>query len=232
MEPALGVALWWLLFGGLHIGLTTRSIRTWLVARLGEGGFFSLFPLVAVASFTGLVRYYALHRFEGASGLALGAEPALRWPLMGIVVLGVVLINGALAAYPRSAMALFRRTVPEPYGLDRVSRHPFFVGVGLLAVAHVLLATRLTGTVFAAGLALVAFVGAWHQDRKLHGLRGAAYGRYLATTSTLPFAAIAMGHQHLVWSELPWTSLFSGLVLAAVLPTFHPPLSAPDGSAP
>src|SRR5262249_6564096 len=169
-------------------------------------------------------------RFEGAWGLALGADPVLRWPLMGIVVLGVVLINGSLAAYPRSAMALFRRTVPEPYGLDRVSRHPFFVGVALLAVAHVLLATRLAGTVFAAGLALVAFVGAWHQDRKLHALRGAPYGRYLATTSTLPFAAIVAGRQRLVASELPWASLLVGLALAAVLRTFHPVLFAHDGA--
>src|SRR5262249_54119579 len=189
-------------------GLATRSIRGWLVARLGEGGFFFLFTLAAVGSFAGLVRYYAVHQFEGASGFALGADPVLRWPLMGLVVLGVVLINGSLAAYPHSAMALFRRTVPDPRGLERVSRHPFFVGVGLLAAAHVLLATRLTGTVFAAGLALVAFVGAWHQDRKLHALRGAAYGRYLATTSTLPFAAIVAGRQRLVWNELPWPSLF------------------------
>src|SRR5262249_49402117 len=122
------------------------------------------------------------------------------------------------------------RTVPEPYGLERVSRHPFFVGVGLLAVAHVLLATRFAGTVFTAGLALVAFVGAWHQDRKLHALRGAAYGRYLATTSTLPFAAIVAGRQRLVWNELPWPSLFAGLVLAAVLRTFHASLFGYDGT--
>ena len=54
-----------------------------------------------------------------------------------------------------------------------MTRHPFFVGVALLASAHVLLATRLVGAVFFAGLAALAILGARHQDRKILARRGA-----------------------------------------------------------
>ena len=47
MEPALVVAVLWMLFGGTHIGLATRRVRAALVARLGEGGFTALFSAVA-----------------------------------------------------------------------------------------------------------------------------------------------------------------------------------------
>ena len=47
MEPALGVALLWAVFGGTHIGLATMPLRGRLVARLGEIGFTALFFLEA-----------------------------------------------------------------------------------------------------------------------------------------------------------------------------------------
>ena len=39
MGPATTVGLAWLLFGGTHVGLSTRAVRARLVARLGEAGF-------------------------------------------------------------------------------------------------------------------------------------------------------------------------------------------------
>ena len=65
----------------------------------------------------------------------------------------------------------------EPRGLERVTRHPFFVGVALLGAAHALLAPRLVGAVAMGSLALLAGVGAWFQDRKLLALRGERYAR-------------------------------------------------------
>src|SRR5713101_5034135 len=114
MEPALGVALFWLLFGGTHIGLAAGRIRGPLVARLGEGGFKALFSVVAAASFVVLVRYYAAHRTAGIAGLALGHVAVLRWVLMGVVVTGVALLTTGLAVYPRLPMALFGPSIRGP----------------------------------------------------------------------------------------------------------------------
>src|SRR2546425_6486002 len=139
MEPALTVTLLWLLFGGTHIGVATGPVRAALVERLDERGFTALFSAVAAASFTLLVAYYAGHRFAGAPGLALGTVPALRWMLMAVVVIGVALMAPALVMYPRTPMALFSQTVQPPRGIERVTRHPFFVGLGLMALAHALL---------------------------------------------------------------------------------------------
>jgi uncharacterized membrane protein len=231
MESVLTVAALWLLFAATHIGLATRRIRAVLVARLGERGFMGLFSLVAAAAFTLVVAYYAAHRFDGPPGLAFGAgAPVLRWALMGTVVAGIVLMAGSLTVYPRSPMALFNETVRTPYGLERITRHGFFVGVALLAGAHVLLAPRLVGAVFAGGLLLVAVVGAWHQDRKLLRLRGEPYAAYLAATSAVPFAAILGGRQRLVPGELAWGPLVGGLVVAALLRWVHDSLFTGGGA--
>ena len=71
MEPAIVVALLWVLSGGTHVGLASRRVREPLVAALGELGFFGLFSLVATLTFWALIAYYAGHRFDG---VAKGAD--------------------------------------------------------------------------------------------------------------------------------------------------------------
>lgn len=221
MEPVLGIALCWALFGGSHIGLGHPRIRRVLVHRLGEWGFILTFSGVAAVSFSLLVHTYAVSASEGAAGLALAGVPVVRWACIGAISLGFALIAGSLAVYPRSPMALVSRGNFSPRGLERVTRHPFFVGVALLGLAHALMATQLVGTVFFGVLGAFAWLGAWQQDRKLLALRGRSYADYLAVTSGLPFAAILSGRQSLTWRELPWLALGLGLVLAYGLRSVH-----------
>lgn len=228
MTPATVVGLLWLGFGGTHVLLGGARVRAALVARLGESGFLALFSAVAAVTFGALVTYYAGHRFEGAPGLALGGSPAARGLLMAVVVAGVTL--AFLMDYAKSPTALFNPPIRAPRGIERITRHPFFAGVALLALAHVLLATRLVGAVFFAGLATLAIVGAWHQDRKLLARRGEAYAGYLAATSAVPFAAIVAGRQRFVGREISLRGLVLGLAIAAALRAVHASIFAHGGA--
>jgi uncharacterized membrane protein len=229
VNPILGTAALWLAMLGTHIGLASRHPRTALVARLGEQGYLFFFSIVAGVCFTALVGFYAAHRFEGPPGLALGSNPLLRVTLISVVVLGVVLAAASLVDYPRSPMAIFGRPRVEPYGIARITRHSFFVGLALIGGGHVLLAPHLVGAVFAGGFAVLGLVGSWHQDRKLLRLRGEPYAAYVAATSTIPFKAIMAGRQRLVLRELPFRALALGVVVAALLRAGHGSLFANGG---
>lgn len=230
MEPTLGISLLWVVFGGTHIGLAAGPIRGRLVARLGEVGFIALFYLVAAASFGLLVAYYAAHRFEGTAGLALASIPVLRATLMVVAIAGLALTAPALVAYPSLPTALFGQPIRAPRGVERITRHPFFAGLALFALAHALLATHLVGTVFFAGFALLSTLGARHQDRKQLARRGTPYADYLAATSTVPFAAIVSGRQRLVWRELPVAALAVGFGIALALRARHDAIFAHGGA--
>ena len=221
MDPVLRVAFAVALFAISHIGLGWPPVRQFLVARLGRWGFTLLFTLVAWITFGSAVATYAAHAGEGPAGLALGASAAARFTLVAAIVLGLMLMTGAFAGYVGSPYSFGGEQVREPRGLERVTRHPFFVGTALLGGAHALLATRLVGALLMGSLALFALLGAWFQDRKLLALRGEPYAAYLAATSTVPFAAIAAGRQRLVASELPYGTLLLGLALAWLLRSLH-----------
>lgn len=221
MDPVLRVALAFALFALTHLGLAWPPLRQPLVARLGRWGFTLLFSVVAWLTFGSAISGYAAHAGEGPAGLALGAQPAARFLLIAAIVAGTMLMAGAFAGYDDSPYAFAGEPRREPRGLERVTRHPFFVGTALLGAAHALLATRLVGTVLMGSLATFALLGAWFQDRKLLALRGAPYATYLAASSTVPFAAIAAGRQRLVASELPYGMLALGFAFAWLLRSLH-----------
>jgi uncharacterized membrane protein len=167
MTPALTVAIVWTVFAGTHFGLSSERVRTSLAEHLDEIGFLILFYAVASACLTALVTVYAAQRFAGAPGLALADISALRWVLATVSGVGFTLAGPTLLVYPRLPTALFAHPSWSPRGIERITRHPFFVGFALFAVAHALLATRLVGTVFFGGFAFLSIVGACHQDRRL-----------------------------------------------------------------
>jgi uncharacterized membrane protein len=231
MNPSLGVVLLALAFVGSHLGLATHPIRSRLVAWFGEWGFRWFFFFVAATSFALLTVYYADHRADGPLGLALGENPVLRWPLVSIVVVGVVMMAGAFARYSGGPYDLIDAgTTRPPRGLERVTRHPFLTGIALFAGAHALLATHLVSTLAMLALATLAVVGAYHQDAKLRRSRGAPFAAYVASTSAVPFAAILAGRQRLVWRELPWGAFLAGVAVAAGLRSVHADILAHRGA--
>jgi uncharacterized membrane protein len=222
MEPLYAAALIALLFVGSHVGLATGPIRSRLVAHLGEWGFRMIFFAVAATSFAVLIVYYADHRTEGGAGPGLALPPTARGLLVGAVVVGVTLMIASFATYAGSPYDVDRPNAARPpRGLERVTRHPFLAGMALFASAHALLATHLIASVLMAALAVLAVVGAAHQDAKLRRLRGPAFGEYLASTSAVPFAAILSGRQPLAWRELPVVVIGLGLGIAAWLRYAH-----------
>jgi uncharacterized membrane protein len=224
------MAMLWVLFAGTHIGLAAAPIRGALARRLGELGFSVAFSAVAALSFTALVTFYAAHRFEGMAGLAAGAIAPARWGLIATLVAAFALMVASLVSYPRSPYALFATpAIREPRGVERITRHGFFAGAAVFAVAHALLATRLVGTVFAAGFAILSLAGAWHQDRKFLARHGADYAAYMAATSTVPFAAIIARRQRMVAGELPLGALGAGAGIGVALRLAHDHLFAWGG---
>jgi uncharacterized membrane protein len=229
MEPAYIAMLLAVVFAGTHVGLATLPVRTRIVAQLGEQSFRWLFFGVAALSFTLLIVYYAEHRTAGAPGPALGTFPALRAALMSVAVIGVTLMAASFAAYPGGPYE-HAGTARPARGLERVTRHPFFVGMILFAGAHSLLATRLIGSVLMLALGSLALVGSRHQDAKLARLRDRSFADYLASTSVAPFAAILRGRQQLVWREIPWGAVVAGLAIAAGLRQAHEDIFAHHGA--
>ena len=232
MTSVAAVALAWAIFAGSHVGLATGPVRARMVARLGDRGFVFVYTAIASILFAALVATYAAVAADGPAGPDL-ARTWAREPLIAAIVAGFVLGAGAFAPthYWQSPLAVLGDHVRGPIGLERVTRHAMFAGIALIAGAHALLASRLTGTVFFAGFIVLAVLGPVHQAAKLRAARGAAFDDYLACSSAVPFAAIVRGRQRLVLRELPWIAFAIGGAVAWLVWAHHDGVLAFHGAA-
>ena len=231
IDPSLVMVLLWLGYLLTHMGPAVSGVREVAIRRWGKVRFVVAFGVAAQAGMAVLAWYYATHRFQGAPGPALGRVPGMVPALSVCIVLGLVLLLGAAAPtqYVSSALNTHLPTVRQPYGLERITRHPFFAGAVLWSVPHALLSTRLVGSVFFAGFAALGVFGALHQERKVTADRGDDFRRYLESTSFVPFAAILAGRQRLAVGELPWAFLLGCVAAVGLLRVFHAGLMGWNG---
>ena len=211
MQEGLVTALLWLLFGGSHVVLSMRAVRSRIVARLGEEGFVLVYSLVAIGTFAALVHYVALHRFAEPQASLLATIPPVRGALIAISVLGFSLFVAAVLVYPRLPMATFRHRVMPARGIQQLTRHPFFSGIAIWAAAHALLAPSRVTFIFFIGLLVLSIVGGLHQDRRLVAELGEPYRAYVAATSFWPFVAVITKRQTIHWREQPWFAYGVGI---------------------
>jgi uncharacterized membrane protein len=223
MKESLILLLWWVLFAGTHILLSSSWVRPKLVARLGEFPFLGLYSVVAFVTLIPLFVYYFRHPHAGPYlWQTFGPYLLARDINLLFMALAFVLLIGGLVSRPPSAMMV--SGTPEPYGLTRITRHPVLSAFFLFGLAHCLVANRTLGDlIFFGGFAVFARVGAWHQDsRKVIDIPG--YAEFKEATSFLPFAAIITKKQSFPHGELRWGVIFIALIVFYVVRAYHPKL--------
>jgi uncharacterized membrane protein len=103
----------------------------------------------------------------------------------------------------------------------RITRNPFVWGVGLFAVAHVIIIGDVATAIAFGGVALLGLAGAPILDAKKARRHGASWDAFAGATSNIPFLAIVRGRQRLAWGEIGLWRLASGAALFVVALVFH-----------
>jgi uncharacterized membrane protein len=205
-----------LVFLGIHI-VPSTPLRANVVKLLGEGPYLGLFSLLSAAGLVWMSVAYGRAPMEAL-------WPAQRFvPVFVLPFAFVLLACGLLARNPTVVGQAGALKHPEAArGILRVTRHPVMWAIMLWAGAHLLALGSLRSVVFFGGLLLLAAAGTTLQDARKAKALGEDWKRFAASTSNIPFTAIAQGRNRLVWKEIGWWRPAVGLVLFALLLYFHP----------
>lgn len=211
---ALGLAA--VLWVGVHVGIAGTGLRGVLAARLGEGGFRIAFSLLSVVSITLLVMAW-----QAAETTPLWFAPAwLRWLLAALMLPAFVLFVASLRRNP-TAVGGEALIGTEASGIQRVTRHPMLWSFAIWAGVHLLGNGDTASVVFFGAFLVTALAGMPSIDAKLARRRPEAWARLAATTSILPFGAIAAGRNRLALAEIGWVPTVAGLLAWAALLHLH-----------
>lgn len=207
-----------LAFVGGHFVLS-HPLRTPLMNALGEKGFLALYSALIGAAFVWMLfAYGAAPRF-----ILWGKAEWMRWPLIILMLpASILLICGLTAPNPllpgREAL-LSRPNVGE--GIFAVTRHPMNWAFGIWGIGHAIMNGDSATVTLAGGIAFLALVGSWAQDRRKGAALGEGWRHFAAVTSFLPFLAIAQGRARFSLGAIGYWRAAAGVVLWAALLHAH-----------
>ncbi|MFI4987869.1 MAG: NnrU family protein [Alphaproteobacteria bacterium] len=203
-----------LAFVGGHF-LLSHPLRAPLRKAVGAKAFPGVYSLLVGAAFVWLLfAYGAAPHFE-----LWGKAEWMRWPLVVLMLPACILLVCGLTAPNPSVVgrgALFARDTIS-HGIFAVTRHPMNWGMGLWALGHLVMNGDASTVVLTGGIAFLAFVGSWAQERRKAAEQGAAWQRFAAATSFVPFVAIAEGRARFSLREIGYLRIAGGVVLYAAL---------------
>ena len=220
MSEALVLAGLWILFGGSHMALSSVRLRPRLVAALGEAAFQAVFSLLALAVFVALVWFYFAHKHAGPLLWAVPVGDVLRWLIyVGTGVALVLVVSGLITPSP----AMPGIAAGEPRGVQHLTRHGLFMGLGLWALLHLVVNGYASDVAFFAGFPLFGVLGCWHQDqRKL-----ATQPEFRAFWEGTPFLPFSGPNTLRGPRELSPLAVVLGVALTVGLRWFHGSLFGP-----
>lgn len=180
----------------IHFCVSGTRLRDALTARLGERPYRGVFSL---ASLVGL--FWMGYAYARAPLIETwGRLPGLRPVAFVVVFLATLFVVIGLASPSPTTVGLedrLERGATEVRGINRITRHPFLWGVALWALMHLIVNGHLASLVLFGALFVLALGGSASIDAKRSRRFGPQWQAFAASTSNLPFGAIASGRNHL-----------------------------------
>jgi len=226
MEPTVSLALATLAFVGTHL-VMSHPLRDALVARLGERGFLGLYSLICFATLGWMILAWR----AAIDSIPMWVAPSWWWPIASAIMLvaSILLVGSQIGnpALPRPGARV--KDIPPPKGVFAITRHPMNTSFMIWAAVHALQWGSARNLIVAGGIFLLALLGSIGQDAKKVRLIGQPWRDWQARTSFVPFAALLQGKVR--WSAAfpGWIALVGGLVLWALVTSFHAPMVSPLG---
>jgi uncharacterized membrane protein len=184
MIATVVILLLWLGFAATHIGLSSMPFRERLVARLGENPFRGVYSLISFAFFVPLIWVYFTNKHAGPSLWTIPTGiPLLLVMYVGMAV-AFTLVIGSLARPSPGAVIPGGAT---PHGVQRITRHPLFMGLALFGLLHLLPNGSAADIAFFGGFPVFSLIGGWHQDQRKLAEGPASYRSFYQSTPFLPF---------------------------------------------
>lgn len=205
--------------------MSSVAVREPVIKALGPNGFRLLYSVAALASFA-----WTILAFRAAPMVPLwDPGPGLRdVPLLIMPIAAILLVAGNSTPNVTAVGGERHADGVRPVGgIMTVTRHPVLWGIGLWAVAHLLANGDQASVTLFGGMAVLAFGGMAHIDRRRRDALGGAWGPIALTTSVIPFAAALQGRTKIDWAGIgPWRPL-GGLALYGVLILLHAQAGVP-----
>ena len=216
MNLLIVAALVWI---GVHIGIAGTQLRgmRWCAASAMARSAGCSPPCRLPRSI------FLVTAWRGSSTEALWYAPSwLRWLLVAAMLVAFLLFVASVSAPNPTMIGPAGVATRPPRGVQRITRHPMLWSFAIWAAVHIIGNGDTAAIVFFGAFLVTALAGMPSIDAKLARRDPATWHALSATTSIVPFGAIAQGRNRLVLREFGWLTPLIAVVAWALLLHLHP----------
>jgi len=209
-------------FVAMHTAISRPLLRAPLMAGLGRRGYAAFHGIVSVLGMAAVFWAYARAPYVELwpTSMALRAAPVLAMPFACILAVASVTTPCAGLGGDR----LPDGPNPAP-GILSVTRHPAPWALVLWCASHVIANGDLAALLLFGTMLVFSGFAPMLVDRRRRRLCGeAAWTRFAAATSTIPFLAAVQGRTRIDWRGIGWWPVPIGLVLYGIILLVHGPI--------
>jgi uncharacterized membrane protein len=215
MTLLIVAALIWI---AIHLGIAGTKLRDAIVLRIGPSPFRAAFSVLSIAALVFLVQSW-----NAAAGSLVWFSPLwLRWLLVLAMLPAFLLFVASVSAPNPTMIGPADSPTKPPRGVIRVTRHPMLWSFAIWATVHLLGTGDTASMVFFGAFLVTALAGMPSIDAKLARRDPPTWQALSASTSILPFAAIAQERNRLVLHEFGWRAPAIAIIAWIVLLIAHP----------
>ncbi len=189
------------LFVGLHLFLSSRTVRRPLIGRLGKWGFTGVFAAISAALLTWSISAYLAAPLVGLY------EPntAMRHASLSLMLFAAFFVVAGYTTPNPGIVGMETRGLQSgARGILKITRHPAMWGVALWGISHILGNGHLAALIFFGGFIILALAGAAHIDAKRRAKHGADWQAFEDATSFWPMGAILAGRTRMERGDIRW----------------------------
>jgi uncharacterized membrane protein len=205
-------------FVAIHMAMSSSSIRTPLLALMGQKKFRLLYFLISGTLFTWMITAY-LH----APSLIL-FKPNTSMKHVSLSVMGFacfLVVFGYTTSNPMSAGKKGEGLSLVPYGILKVTRHPIMWGMASFSFCHILASGAAAALILFGSIAILAIAGTYHIDVNKKADKNGDWDAYIKLTSHVPLGAIINGSLRVERGEYKWWQIVLTAILYASLLISH-----------
>jgi len=189
------------LFVASHLAMSSKALRTGVMARVGRPGFLALYGLISA-----LLLGWSISAFIAAPVVVL-YEPvtAMKHASLSLMLVAAFFVVAGYTTPNPGIMGMESLGLQTgPRGVTKITRHPVMWGVTLWGISHVLGNGHLAAVIFFGGMIGLALAGAVHIDAKRRDKHGDAWAEFEQSTSFWPLGAILAGRTRVERGEIRW----------------------------
>lgn len=201
-----------------HLGISATPLRGALIGAMGETAYLVAYSLMSFVTLGAMIYAYAVI----PHGTFLWSPTPTAYLIAKVIMMfALVLLSMGIMTRNPTAVKMESAVNDELRGVLKITRHPIQWAIILYVISHLIANGDEASVVFFGTLGLMSVLGTISMDARKRRGEEPGWATFFATTSNIPFVALATRRTRIAAGDISYLAIGIGLALYVIIYWLH-----------